>query len=401
MPPKDGESFPLDEVADITVGFVGPMKSEYVEEGIPFLRSQNVKPFRIDLADVKYINDSFHNRLSKSSLRPGDVVVVRTGTPGTAAVIPATLPIANCSDLVVIRPHGNLDPWYLSYFINGAAKGFVSSRLVGAVQQHFNVGSARELKLPNLQLAEQQAIASVLRPLDAKAEANRRTVSILSELLSATWTESFETAESLEWPIYPIGEVASVVGGSTPKTAIRDFWGGTISWATPKDLSRLPSAPLLGTERRITELGLRQISSGLLPKGTVLLSSRAPIGYLAIAEVPVAINQGFIAIIAKERLSNLYLWQWMQAHMEEIKSRANGTTFLEVSKASFRPVLISIPPSGAMQSWTNWAAPQYRLIVEREKESRILARSRDALLPKLLSGELRVREAKSLVEDAV
>jgi type I restriction enzyme S subunit len=303
--------------------------------------------------------------------------------------------------LVVIKPYGNLDPWYLSYFINGAAKGFVSSRLVGAVQQHFNVGSAKELRIPNLQLSEQQAIASVLRPLDAKLEANRRTVSILSELLSATWTESFETSEALEWPMDPIGEVASVVGGSTPKTAIPDFWGGTISWATPKDLSRLPSVPLLDTERCITELGLQQISSGLLPKGTVLLSSRAPIGYLAIAEVPVAVNQGFIAIIAKERLSNLYLWQWLQAHMDEVKARANGTTFLEVSKASFRPVLIAVPPSDAMNSWTNWAAPQYQLIVEREQESRILARLRDALLPKLLSGELRVREVEPLVEDAV
>ena len=168
MPHEDDASRPLDELADITVGFVGPMKYEYVEAGIPFLRSQNIKPFRIDLDDVKYINDEFHRRLSKSSLRPGDVVVVRTGTPGTAAVIPETLPIANCSDLVVIRPKDTLDPWYLSYFINGAAKGFVSSRLVGAVQQHFNVGSARELRIPNLPLVKQQAKASVLRSLDTK-----------------------------------------------------------------------------------------------------------------------------------------------------------------------------------------------------------------------------------------
>ena len=85
------------------------MASEYVKIGIPFLRSLNIRPFRIDASDIKFISRKFHERLKKSALRPGDVVVVRTGEPGTAAVIPESLPEANCSDVVIVRPRQGLD----------------------------------------------------------------------------------------------------------------------------------------------------------------------------------------------------------------------------------------------------------------------------------------------------
>jgi type I restriction enzyme S subunit len=106
----------LESVAnDITVGFVGPMTSEYVPEGIPFLRSHNIEPFRVVLDEIKYIGEAFHNRTRKSSLKPGDVVIVRTGKPGAAAIIPEALPVANCSDLVIVRPGNHLDARFLVY----------------------------------------------------------------------------------------------------------------------------------------------------------------------------------------------------------------------------------------------------------------------------------------------
>ncbi len=195
--------------------------------------------------------------------------------------------------------------------------------------------------------------------------------------------------------------MAKIVGGSTPRTSVADYWDGSISWATPKDLSRLTSTPLFRTERSITEQGLQQISSGLLPRGTVLLSSRAPIGYLAIAEVPLAINQGFIALNSLGAVPNLYLWQWVAHHMAEIKDRANGTTFQEISKANFRPIGFDTPPARVIDQWMNAAEPLYQLVVKLEYETSILATLRDTLLPKLMSGELRVRDAEHLVEDAV
>lgn len=91
---------------EITVGHVGPMADQYVLEGVPFLRSQNIGPFRVDTHEVKFISEEFHLKLKKSALSPGDVVVVRTGYPGTASVIPEQMLVGNCADLVlsVLRP---------------------------------------------------------------------------------------------------------------------------------------------------------------------------------------------------------------------------------------------------------------------------------------------------------
>ena len=125
----------LEDMAnEITVGHVGPMASEYVPYGIPFLRSQNVEPFRILFDDIKLVTPEFHSRLAKSALSPGDVVIVRTGKPGACAVIPDTVVEANCSDLVIIRCGDNLDPYFLCYFVNSLAQDHIRAHLVGGVQ---------------------------------------------------------------------------------------------------------------------------------------------------------------------------------------------------------------------------------------------------------------------------
>ena len=218
--------------------------------------------------------------------------------------------------------------------------------------------------------------------------------------------DSFEDSELGEipkgWEVKTIGDLADVVGGTTPSTKQPAYWdGGAHAWATPKDLSGLSVPVLLDTERRITDAGLSQVGSGLLPKGTVLLSSRAPIGYLAVAEIPVAINQGFIAMTPKAGTSNLFLLLWAVLAHEEIVSRANGSTFLEISKANFRPIPVVVPPAGVMHKFEQLGRPLYERIVECTRESRTLAAMRDALLPKLISGELRVSDAEKFIGGSV
>ena len=193
-----------------------------------------------------------------------------------------------------------------------------------------------------------------------------------------------------------------MLGGSTPRTTETEYWDdGVHYWATPRDLSALTVPVLLATQRRITDAGLAQISSGLLPVGTVLLSSRAPIGYLAIAEVPVAINQGFIAMKPRKGVSNLFLLQWARVAHEDILSHANGSTFLEIGKANFRPIPAVAPPPAVFGAFDRLAMPLYERVVSNERESRTLASLRDTLLPKLISGELRVKDAERAVEAAV
>ncbi len=282
-------------------------------------------------------------------------------------------------------------------------------------------------------LAEQKAIAAVLGALDDKIELNRRMNAALEEMARAlfqSWFVDFDPVrakvdgrqpvgldkattalfpESFQessigpvpkgWKVEPVGEVVACVGGGTPSTAEPRFWeGGTHHWTTPKDFSSLQAPILIDTNRKITDAGVAKISSGLLPAGTLLLSSRAPVGYLAIAAMPVAINQGFIAMKCNERASNYFMLNWCQTTMAEIESRATGTTFAEISKQNFRPILVVLPPKELMASYTEKVMPFYGEIVANLHQSRTLATLRNTLLPKLLSGELSVAGAETMIE---
>ena len=190
-----------------------------------------------------------------------------------------------------------------------------------------------------------------------------------------------------------LGDVVDVVGGTTPSTKIPEYWdGGTHCWATPKDLSSLSVPVLLDTERKVTDSGLKRIGSGLQPIGTVLLSSRAPIGYLAINEIPVAINQGFIAIQPRKGISNLFLLYWCKSSLDEIMSHANGSTFLEISKSSFRQIPLMMPSQPVLDSYHLMVSNWYAGMVFNEHSSCALAAQRDALLPRLVSGEIAVNQ---------
>ena len=144
---------------DMTVGHVGPMKDRYVESGIPFLRSMNVRPNRVDLSNVAYIDEAFHKELRKSEIRAGELLVVRTGAPGTAAVVPEDLGVANCSDLVIARLVPSLNPHFAAFYMNSQfARAAVRGMQVGVAQQHFNVGSMSEMPVPVPSVEEQAEI---------------------------------------------------------------------------------------------------------------------------------------------------------------------------------------------------------------------------------------------------
>jgi type I restriction enzyme S subunit len=322
--------------------------------------------------------------------------------------------------LYVIDFHGN-DARFAYYFLQQFDfKRFNS----GSAQPSLNRNFVHPVTVNVPPLPQQREIAHILGTLDDKIELNRQmneTLEAMARALFKSWfvdfdpvrakaegrdpglptdiaalfPDSFEDSELGEipkgWMVKPIGDLATVQGGSTPSTKEPCYWeGGAHYWVTPKDLSGLSNPVLLGSERKITDAGLTQISSGLLPPGTVLLSSRAPIGYLAVAEVPVAINQGFIAMQPSDGVSNLFLLLWAKVAHETILSRANGSTFLEISKSNFRPIPVVTPSPAVMEAFDRAVRPMYSRIVVDERESRTLSEVRDSLLSKLISGELRV-----------
>lgn len=149
----------------------------------------------------------------------------------------------------------------------------------------------------------------------------------------------------MKWPIARLDECSRIVGGATPGTGVAENWEGEILWATPKDLSDLGSIYISDTARKITEAGLAGCSAEILPANSVLFSSRAPIGHVAINAVPMATNQGFKSFIPDaRRLRPNYLYWWLKANRSHLEGLGNGATFKEVSKAVVARVEIPLPP---------------------------------------------------------
>ncbi|MGO6984557.1 restriction endonuclease subunit S [Rhizobium leguminosarum] len=149
----------------------------------------------------------------------------------------------------------------------------------------------------------------------------------------------------MSWPQVRISEVTEIVSGATPKTALSSYWDGDIAWATPADLSDLDGAYIGDTPRKITEAGLRSCAASILPPNSVLFSSRAPIGHVAINTVPMATNQGFKSFVPNNRvLNSKFLFWWLKAHRARLEAMGTGATFKEVSKATVSRVEIPLPP---------------------------------------------------------
>ena len=210
----------------------------------------------------------------------------------------------------------------------------------------------------------------------------------MAETLFRQW---FVEEAGEEWEERCLGDILTVKGGSTPSTKNPEYWGGNIHWTTPRDLSNATSIYLLNTSRTITEKGLEKISSGLLPEGTLLLSSRAPVGYLAFSNMPISINQGYIAILDNKRFSKHWIYLWLKENMDYVKSHANGSTFQEISKSSFRSLLVTLPPEDLRNKFDSIISPVFDKIRKNTLQIRTLENLRDTLLPKLMSGEVRVR----------
>ena len=385
---------------------------------------------------------------SGTRFKNGDTLIARitpcleNGKTAYVAGLPDNAVGHGSTEYIVLAGRESLSDGFFGYYLVRSPdfRRYAIGHMEGTSGRQRVPGTAVEkyvLALPPL--PEQRAIAHILGTLDDKIELNRRTNATLEAMartLFKAWFVDFEPVRAkmegrwqrgLSLPGLPahlydlfpdrlvdselgeipegwrhstIGEEVTVCGGSTPSTKEPEFWeGGQHCWATPKDLSALKFPVLLDTDRKITDAGLAKISSGLLPVGAVLLSSRAPIGYLAIAEVPTAINQGFIAMKCDGALPNAFVLSWCRESMDVIVGNANGSTFQEISKSNFRPISVVVPSDPVLESFTKSAGSLYRQMVENEKQSRTLAQLRDTLLPKLICGELRIPDAEAFLKE--
>lgn len=377
----------LGSVADLTVGFVGTMASNYTETGIPFLRSTNIEPFDIKLDDIKYISSNFNESLRKSELHPNDVVIVRTGTPGACAVIPAGVKAWNCSDLVIVRPHRNkLNPLFLASYVN-LASGVINTQLVGAVQQHYNVGAAKKMQIPLPPIGEQDKIASIIGMLNKKITINSKINDNLfaqMQALYAAWFIDcipFGGIKPSSWQKTSIYTIADIIYGAPFSSKQFNTDGKGIPIIRIRDLK----------EQKVATYTTEKHPKGyLLQAGDIVVGMDGEFVPYIWGSDEAWLNQRVCVFKNKRLKGKAFLYFTIKPLLYAIEQTQVATTVIHIGKKDFDAFEITLPDPGVLDSFDAITTPMVEKIVENRFEIKQLELLRDALLPKLMSGELDV-----------
>ena len=377
----------LGSVADLTVGFVGTMASNYTETGIPFLRSTNIEPFDIKLDDIKYISSNFNESLRKSELHPNDVVIVRTGIPGACAVIPAGVKAWNCSDLVIVRPHRNkLNPLFLASYVN-LASGVINTQLVGAVQQHYNVGAAKKMQIPLPPIGEQDKIASIIGMLNKKITINSKINDNLfaqMQALYAAWFIDcipFGGIKPLSWQKTSIYTIADIIYGAPFSSKQFNTDGKGIPIIRIRDLK----------EQKVATYTTEKHPKGyLLQAGDIVVGMDGEFVPYIWGSDEAWLNQRVCVFKNKRLKGKAFLYFTIKPLLYAIEQTQVATTVIHIGKKDFDAFEITLPDPRVLDSFDAITTPMVEKIVENRFEIKQLELLRDALLPKLMSGELDV-----------
>ena len=283
--------------------------------------------------------------------------------------------------------HGN-DAKFIYYFLKTLEwSKFTSASAVPGINR--NTVHKEIVSLPDIET--QKRIASTLSMLDEKIKTNVEINDNLEQQAQSYFQELFVDNADPEWSTGTISDLGTVVGGSTPSKAKPEYYTESgIAWITPKDLSINKSKFVSHGENDITELGLKNSSAVIMPEGTVLFSSRAPIGYIAIAAGEVATNQGFKSVVPKPEIGTPFVYFFLKNTLPVIEGMASGSTFKEVSGSTMKKVPAVVPDAETLAKFNNFCAPIFAQQRILEEQNQSLATLRDNLLPKLMSGEIDV-----------
>lgn len=245
----------------------------------------------------------------------------------------------------------------------------------------------------------QDRIIGVLSAYDDLIENNRRRIQLLEQaawLLYKEWFvhlrfpghEHVKIKDGVPegWEHKKIADVCDTVGGGTPSTKVAEYWEGDITWVVPTDVTRNDCLVLLDSERKITEKGLRESSAQLVPANTILMTSRASVGFFALMDVEACTNQGFINIIPHDEAMRMFLLFNLMSRVSEIRSNAKGTTYPEISKGRFRQMDIIIPSESLVSEFRRLADDIIRQVRCLKQGILQLTQARDLLLSRFVAG---------------
>ena len=300
-----------------------------------------------------------------------------------------------CSnDVLVFRAAEGVDPTYLYYVLaDDNFFNYATATSKGTKMPRGDKSAIMEYCVPDFGIGVQRKIGSLLRSIDQRIVVNSKINDNLQQQAQSYFQELFVVNADPKWTTGTISDLGDVVGGSTPSKAKPEYYTESgIAWITPKDLSINKSKFISHGENDITELGLRDSSATIMPEGTVLFSSRAPIGYIAIAAGEVTTNQGFKSVFPKPEIGTAFVYFFLRHNLPVIEGMASGSTFKEVSGNTMKNIPAFIPDAETLARFNDLCTPIFAQQRILEEQSQSLAALRDSLLPKLMSGEIDVSD---------
>ena len=418
------KKYKLGEILDVTRG--ASLSGEfYATEG---------EYIRLTCGNFDYQNNCFKENKSKDNLyytgdfrseflmEKGDIITPLTeqaiGLLGSTAIIPESGKYIQSQDVAkIICKEDLLDKDFAFYLIPST---LVKQQLSAAAQQtkirHTSPDKIKDCTVWIPELAEQKRISKLLRSLDCKIELNRainQNLEAMAKQLYDYWFVQFDFPDEngrpykssggemvwnkklkrdipISWETKQIDDVAEIYNGATPSTINELNYGGDIVWITPKDLSDQKQKFVYKGERNISQVGYDSCSTHLLPSNTILMSSRAPIGLLAISKTELCTNQGFKNFAPKSGNIAVYLYYYLQHHIRQIEQLGTGTTFKEVSREDILKFPILKPSDNVLDLWEEMVSALNDRQLEIQKENESLIKQRNELLPLLMNGQVSV-----------
>ena len=379
--------------------------------GKKLITSKHLKDGYIDFESAKFISEKDYLKvIERSKVDQFDILFSMIGTIGN--IYRETSPNIEYAvkNMGIFKMGGNAvrSKWLFYWLKSKEAKAYIHERMAGSTQSYLTLDSLRKFPVVYPEdINDMENIVSILSSLDRKIELNNKINADLEEMAQAifkNWFVDFEPFKDGKfvdselgmipegWKVGRLDEIADVVGGSTPSKAKPEYYTQKgIAWLTPKDLSNHPAVYTSRGEIDITEEGYNSTSTKLIPKGTVLFTSRAPIGYISIAQNDICTNQGFKSLVPK-KAGTCFLYCFLKYVTPEIENKSTGSTFKEASGSLMKSLQVIIPEQNVFEEFEAIVSPLFARIESLEKESSRLSLLRDTLLPRLMSGELEVPE---------
>lgn len=377
--------------------------TEYWNGNIPWL---SVKDFNGDKKYVyeteKTITEKGLNNSSTKLLQKDDIIISARGTVGEIAMIP--FPMAFNQSCFGIRANSWVNNHFL-YYITKTKIEELKKSSHGSVFDTITRDTFEKLLCSIPSFEKQKRIADILSSLDDKIELNRRINENLEQQAQAlfkSWFVDFEPFKDGKfvdselgmipegWRVGYYTELVDIKGGGTPKTNIKEFWNGSIPFFSPKDIG--PSCFVLNTEKYITTNGLENCNSNLFPPYSVFITARGTVGKVVMVGSEMAMNQSNYALLGKQNISQFYVYLITLQLVSHLLKKANGAVFNAITTRDFASERIIIPFYSIIKSFSSIVKPIYENILLNEFQIKSLSQLRDTLLPRLMSGELEIKD---------